>query len=160
VSFSVTAIPARTGFEQPSPAELKRIAEIVFKEHPALKAPDAEFARAFRVVGGYYRRPKPDSGRWFSFWIDMSNERLRQQGEASVSGSALLAAIIGMNDIVWHAMDREIGQSLEVGINPYGGLPCTNAWRLLLQGQPLRPPLPSPSAIPRGPIKVIRGELR
>jgi hypothetical protein len=150
-----------TGFELPQPDELVRLREIVQSAHPALAGvPQGEFDRAFWVAGSFYRRPKPDSRHYFSFWTDVANERLRQRDGRSISGDALLAAIIGHNDVPWHRQDPDIGQVLEVGIDPYSGSPCTNAWRGLLRGEPLRPPLPSPSLIPRGPIKVVHAGER
>ena len=79
-----------------------------------------------------------------------------------VDGRAVMAAIIAHNDIPYRLGDRRVGQPLEVGLDPHSGIRCSNAWKDILAGRPLKAPLPprrmfqemaSPS-----PMRVYRQE--
>lgn len=77
--------------------------------------------------------------------VDDVNAALRRRWgmSSSVDARAVLAAIIAHNDVPYRLSDNRLGQPLEVGLNPFSGdARCSNAWRDVLAGRPLKAPLP------------------
>ncbi len=124
---------------------------------------EAEFGRAFVAVGYAFRLSEPSTARYFHSFVEDANALQREYWRAhAVSGSALLAAIIGHGDVPWRPVNQAVGQLLEVGLDPYSGIRCSNAWRGILEGRPLRSPLPPrrifrEQAMP-SPMRVFRQE--
>jgi hypothetical protein len=144
-----TSLPS-TGFEQPSDKQLLALLKIVLgareglRDHAA-QTPDfeMEFARAFVAVGYAFRLREPSTARYFHAFVEDANTLLRTYWTAkAVSGTALITAIIAHGDVPWRPANRAVGQLLEVGLDPYSGIRCSNAWREILKGRPLRDPLP------------------
>lgn len=135
------ALPA-TGYELPSADEMRELLRIVRAAHPEL--PDdvgKGFARAFCAIGHQFRLAEPSTKQYFNAYVDHCNDFLEQYNLAEVDGHAVFAAIIGHNDIPWRAADWAKGQVLEVALDRYSGLRCSNAWRDVLKGAPLRAPV-------------------
>ncbi len=124
---------------------------------------EMEFARAFIAVGFAYRTPQPSTSRYFHSFVEDANGLLRTYWSAkAVSGTALLAAIIAHGDVAWRPANRAVGQLLEVGLDPYSGIRCSNAWKGVLEGRPLKAPL-APRRMFRdmaapSPMRVFRQE--
>jgi len=122
--------------------ELAALLKIVEASRPESKTGLAEFKRAFVAVGFQFRQASPNASKYFHTHIAALNEFLAGSlGWEPVSGYAAFAAIVAHNDVSWRAADARIGQMLEVALDPHSGRPCANAWRGLLAGEPLRPPL-------------------
>lgn len=155
-----TSLPS-TGFEQPSDKEILALMKIVYGAHPDLRGNaetflrkgrdllgtvddfEVEFGRAFVAVGYAFRTVEPVTTRYFHSLVEDANALLRRYwGAKPVSGTALLAAIIAHGDVCWRPANRAVGQLLEVGLDPYSGVRCANAWRGILEGRPLHAPLP------------------
>lgn len=144
-----TALPS-TGFEQPSGEQVLALMRVVYGAQPALRESaetvddfEMEFGRAFVAVGYAFRLSEPSTSRYFHSFVDDANTLLRTYWTAKpVSGTALLAAVIAHGDVPWRPANRAVGQLLEVGLDPHAGVRCSNAWRQILEGRPLRAPLP------------------
>jgi hypothetical protein len=142
-----TALPA-TNFRRPSSNELHALATIVRSACPDLAFDEAEFDRAFLAVGFTFRTAQPSAKRYYSAFVEDANEMLRDRWDLpAVSSSAFLAGCIGHGDIAWQRADPEAGVLLSVGLDPFHGTACSNAWRELLRGRPIRPPSAPTAAI-------------
>jgi hypothetical protein len=147
---TITELPVDLGFEAPTEREFKALVKIVQAAH----APTRKFAdetedagrqlwHAFAAVGYLWRRAAPDTSRYFDSHVEDVNAVLKSRWMArQVDGRAVMAAIIAHNDIPYRLGDRRVGQPLEVALDPHAGFNCSNAWRAVLQGAPLRSPLP------------------
>jgi hypothetical protein len=167
---TIRELPVDLGFEAPTERQFKALMKIVQAAH----APTRKFAdetedagrqlwHAFAALGYLWRRATPDTSRYFDSHVDDVNAVLRSRWMATaVDGRAVMAAIIAHNDIPYRPGDRTVGQPLEVALNPHAGFKCSNSWRAVLQGAPLRSPLPPreifrQSAAP-SPIRVFQEE--
>jgi hypothetical protein len=144
-----------TGFgEMPTDKELASLLKIVLAAHADIAraaAPHVDFAEQFRnaflAVGYLFRLDQPNSKRFFSAFVEDAGEWLVRLGRAPVSGPAFLAAVIAHGDVPFRKADEQIGQLLEVGLDPYSGRRCKRGWRDILRGErSLLPPTPPPSA--------------
>jgi hypothetical protein len=146
----ITTLLPSTGFERPSADERRELLRIVRAEHELPAISESEFARAFWAVGYQYRLAEPDASLNFYTHIGHCNDFLSQYRYGEIDGSAVLAAVISHGDIPWRAANPGKGALLEVGMNPYSGIKCSNAWRRVLQGEPLLEPL-GPRGVTRAP---------
>jgi hypothetical protein len=140
-----------TNFQMPTDQELKTLARIALSAHADLKEnadrmPDfaEQFRRAFYAVGFQFRLDQPTPKFYFHAHLEAANTFLRQQGNASVDGAPFLAAVFAHNDICWQQADESAGQLLLLGLDPYSGRRCSNAWRDLLRGGNMLAPTPAP----------------
>jgi hypothetical protein len=147
----VEALP-HTNFEQPTSAELRELARLVWAAHPWLPiCGEAEFGRAFYATGFMWRLPEPSPRFFFHSYVDDCCNFLARLGLDEVEGPAVMGAILGHADIKYRLADSSVGQLLEVGLSANGpGAKCRNAWRRVLETGELLPPLP-----PRGVIQSI-----
>ena len=143
-----------TGFERPSADQLRELLKRVRAEHELPPISESAFGRAMWATGFQFRLAEPDTSIHFYAHVDHCNNFLLQYNHGEVDGGAVLAAIVAHSDIPYRLADRGKGQLLEVGLNPYSGIRCTNRWRDVLAGQPLMTPLP-PKAIPRRPANSV-----
>jgi len=174
VSIS-TSLPA-TGLVMPSSDDLRHLRSIVLSQHPWLvdggdrrseAALEAEFRSAFWAAGLFYRTDAPNRTQYFAHWLDIANSRLASAGSVAVEGNALLCACLAHGDIVWRR-PSPAGELLEFGVDEHRGKPCANAWRDVLAGAPLRPPVSTKvrpqdaPGIPRPSVsqKLATGEMR
>ena len=158
---TVTISVPRTGFQRPTADELQELARRVDDEHDWL-VPCSEdaFARAFTAVGFMFRLPEPSRKLAFSAHVNSANSVLERLGLSGVAGNALLAAMIAHSDVPWRAQAMHLGQPLECGLHPFAGRPCSNAYRRVLAGEPLTPPLP-PRPLPGAPsVPLPRFSIR
>jgi hypothetical protein len=164
----ILELPNATSFEPPSERQFKLLLDLVFATHQehrkfAEKADDFqdEAWRAFAAIGYMYRTREPDTTRYFSAHVEDVNEVIARRWRArAVSGPAVFVAVVAHGDVAWRAHDRRVGQPLEIGLDQFSGVECSNVWRKLLEGQPLRAPLPPreifrSSAAP-SPVTVFR----
>ena len=153
-------LPA-TGYASPSPSEFVELAGIVRRECLWIDPfGDAEFARAFLAVGYSFRLADTDRSAMFYTHIDRCNDFLSSLDLPAVSGPAVLAAIVAHNDIPYRRHDGGKGQLLEVGLSRFGpGRTCSNAWRGLLRGEALKPPLPA-RVLPGGSSQNLASSFR
>ncbi len=170
---SISYAAPNTSFATPSPEELRSLQAIVEAAHPWLVdkddrrdqkgAREYEFARAFWAAGHFYRLAEPRHTRRFSYFVDAANQMLRERGSESVSGNALLAAILAHGDIAWTKHDPIAGTVLEVGLDPYAGAKCRNRWREILKGANLLAPTPAREHLARGaepsPVSFWRKDM-
>ena len=97
-----------------------------------------------------FRLPDTDRRTMFYSHVDRVNDFLSALGLREVSGPSVLAAVVCHNDIFYRRHNGSAGQLLEIGLSRFGpGRQCGNAWRGLLRGDALKPPLP-PRALPGG----------
>jgi hypothetical protein len=150
----ITTILPSTGFERPSSEQLRELLRRVLEEHELPAISEAQFSRAFWATGFQFRLEAPDVSLHFHSHVDSANNLLSQYGYGEIDGAAALAAIVAHSDIPYRLANRDQGQLLEVALNPFSGIKCTNRWRAVLAGEPLREPLP-PKGIPRHQTEVI-----
>jgi hypothetical protein len=150
----ITTMLPSTGFERPSADELRELLRRVRAEHELPAISESEFARAFWATGFQFRLAEPDASLHFYTHVGHCNDFLAQYRYGEIDGAAALAAVIAHSDFPYRLADRGKGQLLEIGMNPYSGAKCTNAWRGVLRGEPLREPLP-PKGIARRPADSI-----
>ena len=163
-----TELPIDLGFEAPTERQFKQLMSIVCAAHPPTRKfadetedADRELWHAFAAIGYLWRLDAPDTSRYFQSHVDDVNSVLKSRWMArQVDGRAVMAAIIAHNDIPYRPADRKVGQPLEVALDPHAGFKCSNAWRAVLQGAPIRSPLPPreifrQSAAP-SPIRVFQ----
>ncbi len=149
---SVTISAPETGFVRPTAEELRTLADRAYAEYDFLvPCSEATLERAFIAVGHMFRLAEPS--RKLAFYSHVENvgdvaQRLGFRGETP--GNAVLTALICHNDVPWRAHAPHAGQMLECALDPYSGRPCSNAYRRVLAGEPLTPPLP-PRPLPGGP---------
>ena len=149
-----TLLPA-TGFERPSADQLRELLRIVRAEYewiPTIE--DAEFSRAFFAVGLQYKLSEPDKVHHFSWHVDNCCNFLSQIGRADVDGNAVFASVVAHSDFDFRLANPAKGQLLTLAMDPYTGAKCTNSWKAVLAGRPLREPLP-PKPIPRRPVESM-----
>jgi hypothetical protein len=164
----IVELPSQSGYEPPSERQFKQLLSIVFAAHPehdriAKKNDDFEHEcrLAFNAVAYMYRLREPSTRRNYVDIVADANTILKQRWIAKpVDGPAFWVGVYAHGDIAYRLADRRIGQPLEVGLDPFAGAPCTNAWRAVLQGAPLRSPLPPrdifrQSAAP-SPIRIFQ----
>ncbi len=156
------ALPA-TGFVRPSDAELASLLAIVATAHPreGAKIDAAEFSRAFIAAGYMFRTASPRSDMYFSHFVDAASRMLRERwGAETVTAPAVFLACRAHNDIPWRKADPRAGQLLEVGLDEFHGLPCSNSWRAVLKGDnlfsPTAPDPTRPREPERGPVRYYR----
>lgn len=145
-SVAIRRYAPETGYEAPTPAELRALAKIVGAAHPELgveKIPEDELARAMLATGHMFRLAEPDTCKYADAHFSDANGYLKFVGLASVGGEAFTASIFIHNDIFYRAANAAVGQVFELGLNPTYGRKCSNAWRGLLEGRPLLAPTPS-----------------
>jgi hypothetical protein len=148
---TLTELPSDAGFEPPTEGQFKALVEIVCAAHPPTRRfidenTDAErmLWLSFAAVGHMFRKPEPDTTKYFSSHVEAANAVLRRRWGMSISLDplAVMAAIIGHNDVAYRLANNKVGQPLEVALDPFFGMRCSNAWRDVLAGRPLKPPLP------------------
>jgi hypothetical protein len=144
---TISYLPRATNFVQATSKEAAAIARIVDAAHPWLgliaSTDLPEFQRAFTAVGFMWRTDAPNSKHYFHHFIDAAADMLRDRwGAESVSGTALLGAVIGHADIVWMRAEPRAGVVLAVGLDLNAGKPCSNRWREVIEGRAnLLPPI-------------------
>jgi hypothetical protein len=162
------------GVDMPSDAELERLLSIVTDavDMPRLDNPTpeilGEFRRGFYAVGRLGRLPEPNADRYFVSSLDDANEILRAQRLRGIEGDVLLASALAWGDCVWRAVDRDIGQSQEIGLARLNqGAPARPVWREILAGRAdVLPPLPprnmhaSSSSYPEPRMRIRYGDGR
>jgi hypothetical protein len=139
-----------TGFVRPTAEELRTLGDRVYAAFDFL-APCSETAleRAFIAIGHMFRLPEPSKLAFHSH-VERVNDVARLLGfRGETPGNAVLTALICHNDVPWRAHAPNTGQMLECALDPYSGRPCSNAWKKVLAGAPLTPPLP-PRPLPGG----------
>jgi hypothetical protein len=100
--------------------------------------------------GFLYRTAEPDRGRPFVWFIDHAGEMLSSRGLQGVSGASFFLACRAHCDIALQLPDLQHGVTMAVGLSPYNGSPCSNAWRKLLDGSGgLRPSAKPPDLLLR-----------
>jgi len=156
----VVELMPRTGLEMPDADQLQRLRSYVLAEHGWLRAgaPEAEFERAFWVVGTFHRRPTCDSSVYYAHWVSTANARLERAGLAPIGGQSFLCACISQG-VVWQKPDSGVGALLELGLNEFSGQPCDNSfWRGLLAGERglLKPVLRDRGIARQDGIRVVR----
>lgn len=129
-----------TGFYPPTADEAGRLLRIVAAAHPWLRLVESvelrEFRLAMRASGLMYRVAEPVSKYPFSHYVDSANDMLQSRwGAPSISGNAMMGAILAHNDIPWRRHNPSVGQLLEVGLDVHSGRQCENRWRDLLTGE-------------------------
>jgi hypothetical protein len=149
---TITELSADLGFEAPTEREFKALMRIVQAAHAATRKfveetdeAERQLWLAFAAVGHLWRRREPDTTRYFGSHVDDVNAVLRRRWgiTTSVDARAVLAAIIAHNDVPYRLGDNKVGQPLEAGLNAFcGDARCSNAWRDVLAGRPLKAPLP------------------
>jgi hypothetical protein len=150
----ITTLLPSTGFERPSSEQLRELLRHVLDEHELPPISEGEFARAFWATGFQFRLAEPDASLHFYTHVGHCNDFLSQYRYGEIDGAAVLAAVIAHSDFPYRLADRGKGQLLEIGMNPYSGIKCSNAWRSVLRGEPLRAPLE-----PRGVTKAPSDSL-
>ena len=145
----------------PSADELRRLREIVSACWPQLRRVDAmEFAAAFAYVAHAGRRDRLDSEHSLSWWGDETTAWLRRHQLApnvlSVSGSALLSAVIAHGDVAFTSPADFPHVSLGIQFGG-GGHPSSGCWKSVLETGRLREPTPldRPVAI-KNPARVVQ----
>jgi hypothetical protein len=112
----------------------------------------SEFRYALSAPGLMYRRSEPDSSRAFHYFLDGANEMLSTRwGASSVSGCALLGAILAHADIPWPRANAAVGQMLEVGLDLYNGrmgVVTRTLARIRLSGKMAHDDLVCPPSVP------------
>ncbi len=167
---TITELPVDLGFEAPTERQFKALMKTVQAAHAPTRKfadetedADRELWHAFAALGYLWRRAAPDTSRYFGSHVDDVNAVLKSRWMARpVDGRAVMAAIIAHNDIPYRLGDRRVGQPLEVGLDPHSGIRCSNAWKDILAGRPLKAPLPprrmfQETASP-SPMRVYRQE--
>ena len=167
---SVTVKPPATDLILPTRDELRSLWRIVIGAYPELQsegAAEAEFRAAFIGVGFMFRTAEPVTSRYFASIVVDINEMLTERWSLQpVDGRTVLAAALAHADICWRRADPAAGVLLEIGLNPYNGRPCVNAWRDLLAGKAnLVQPTPPPARVTRAqsapPARILsRGRER
>jgi len=114
-----------------------------------------------------FRTAEPVTSRYFASIVVDINEMLTERWSLQpVDGRTVLAAALAHADICWRRADPAAGVLLEIGLNPYNGRPCVNAWRDLLAGKAnLVQPTPPPARVTRAqsapPARILsRGRER
>jgi hypothetical protein len=142
------------GVEMPTDAELKKLLELVEREHPQLldrrdtyirRNVEDEFKRAFYAVGSITRLSEPTQKIAFSTHVDRINNLLRRRGHTEVEADVVMAALIAWGDVDYRLQDLRHGQLAEVALDPNHntGKPPSPVWREVLAGKSaLRKPLP------------------
>jgi hypothetical protein len=140
----VTQMP-NTGLLMPTDKELRSLQEIVAASYPRLKCHELEFRRAFVAAGYMFRLAEPSRRKYFETHLGDVNEFLvTRLGLDPVEAPAFLAAVIAHSDVPWIDSNPSVGQVLSIGLDPYVGFRCRNAWQGVLKGQPLLAPLEPP----------------
>jgi hypothetical protein len=150
VTVTTNALP-QTGFAQPTVSELHRLKSLVRAAYPELEKSaageadfDEQFCCAFYRIGYMFRLNRPSPKKYFWLIVEEASSWLLEKGMSAVSVPAFLAACHAHGDVPWQAADPSVGALLEVGLDPYDGRVCNNAWRdLLLGARRLRAPTPS-----------------
>jgi hypothetical protein len=168
---TIVELPCDLGFEPPSERQFKQLISIVCAAHPPTRkfCEETEDAQrqlwhAFAGLGCMWRTASPDTTRYFGSHVEDVNAVLRRRWGMSspVDARAVLAAIIMHNDVPYRLADPKVGQPIEAGLSATGptGFRLGNAWRAVLQGAPLRSPLPPRdifrSSATQSPIRVFQ----
>ena len=144
----VESLPA-TDYRRPDDASMTALLAIV-KANPFgldLRGVDeGPFRRAMFAIGHQFRLAEPSTKIYYVTHCDRVNDFLTRFDMAEVDGSAIMAAIVCQSDISYRLNDPAQGQVIEIALDPYSGAKCSNAWAALLQGAPLRAPLPARAA--------------
>jgi hypothetical protein len=152
----IITLPPETGYRRPTDVELRRLMAIVYAAYPWLQpVSETAFANAMSAVGHQWRLAEPTTKFYFSSHVDNCNNFLDRLGLPEIDGNAAFAAIVGHNDIPFRLADPKHGQLLEVALDQFKGRQCLNAWRGLLDGAPLRAPLP-PKGMPGQALDRLR----
>lgn len=157
------AAPA-TRYEAPDDKQLAALLKIVEAANAGWtsKVELDEFRLAMAAVGAMWRLDAPSTQYSFSHFLDEANIMLRRHGQ--INGPAFLRAIVAHNDVPYRLQDRRVGEVLALGLDLYSGRPCSNAWRGVLKGDPLRPPLPPREFLRRAaepsPIRYFQEDRR
>ena len=151
-----TALPPDTGFQMPTNDELRRLRTIVWREHPwlrdgtgRLENAEREFASAFWACGHFFRTAEPSRTRHFRAFVYEASSLLGQFGLEGVGDRAFLSACLAAGDVAWRAPSPDIGPLLEIALDCFHGLRCSNAWRDILKGRALLAPTPLPEHLKR-----------
>jgi hypothetical protein len=147
----------------PMRIEMKELFDAINTHWPrdfANVEPEA-FARAFRILGGFYRQADLDHEHSVGHWVAAANERLSKRGEQGIRYMDLLAAVLGWGDIAltdWRLKELE-GVPLEFGLNEFTGRLPKDEWRRTLGGEFARPidPRPKPHKASPQPSILIDG---
>jgi hypothetical protein len=156
---TIRELMARSGYERPTTAELRRLREIVYAAHPDVADGSSieMFDDAMWAAGHFGRTVVPWSGAFFSFWVERAADLLERAGRPACTGPSFLSAVIAHGDITYRLPDRFKGQLIELGLSAYSGAPCRNAWRRVLNGQQALL-APTPSERKAHPLTVVHGQ--
>jgi hypothetical protein len=144
-----TAMPS-TNFQVPTDAQLRLLLKTVLGAHEGFRpyvegteGAEAEFGRAFTALGFTFRTAEPVTTRFFVAHLDDCNDLLhRHWSAAPVSAAAFMLGVYAHGDAPVRLADPKVGQLTELGLDPDHEIPCSNAWRQILEGRPLKAPLP------------------
>jgi hypothetical protein len=135
----IVTLPPDNGFVMPDTEQLRSLRRIVVNAYPGLNLTDeleaeAEFERAFRSQGRFFRTESPIENRAFEGFLDEANAKLTDEGLPAIGGRMFLAACLAAGDIVWRRRDGSAGQLLTLGLHSYQGLRCNNRWLAIASG--------------------------
>src|SRR5277367_7201678 len=114
----IVTLPPDNGFVMPGAEQLRALRRIVVSVYPGLSGgPDeleseAEFEKAFRSQGQFFRTEMPVENRTFESFNDEIDAKLADEGLPGVSGRMFLAACLAAGDVVWRRRDGSAGQLL------------------------------------------------
>jgi hypothetical protein len=120
-------------FVEPSDAELRRLARLVWDAFPWLTpCSERELRDAFMAIGRHMRRlPAPDKSKYFYSHVADVNAAIEADGGRASDGSAVFASVIAWGLPVRLA-NPKLGVLLEVGMSPHTGTPLRDEWKKLL----------------------------
>jgi hypothetical protein len=150
---TITYAAPDTRFEMPDAKQCAALLAIVEAAHPEwrIKIDIYEFKLALIALAGMWRLDAPSTQHGFEHFLDHANLALQERHIGTVNAPTFLAAVIA-EQIPRRTRDASVGQMAEFALSVYSGLPHRNAWRGLLRGDALRPPLPAREAYRRAAV--------
>ena len=118
-------------FQEPSDAELRQLARLVWGSFPWLTpCSEREFRDAFMAIGRHMRRlPAPDKSKYFYSHVADVGAAIEADGGRASDGSAVFAGVIAWGLPVRLA-NPKLGVLLEVGMSPHTGTPLSgDEWK-------------------------------
>jgi hypothetical protein len=168
---TITNVELDCGLRMPSNAEFTKLAKLVLDAHPDLAKAAAgvqnfveEFRLSFWALNTMWKSEEP-AKRYFADIVADINATLAQRSRPSVSGVAVLCAVIATGEIKFRLADDSKGQLLEVWVSKYQGASYKNVWRDIVAGRAkLLPPTPVDrerlQQIERSPVRIYKEDAR